>query len=269
MPPTCASWLARACTRRQRAASRTAPRLYRAPACTARASLYVSRPADPRGPGYSKDLEGLGRPRGHRRLGHRPRPTVQVAEAGPGARPARDRHRRRSRGDPRCHRAGGQAALGGCRAVTPLRRARQVRRLRIIVATAFFEIGSLLELDGEWQQLEKIRIPMGDETTHRTKKAFLEAAKARAAAALERNLEEGKEKNPFLHGAPAVVEALKSGRIECRVATSVKPVPSLASHRTMQLASREPPVRVEVQRLEELIHRHVGRRSPWAAGRAG
>ena len=38
------------------------------------------------------------------------------------------------------------------------------------VATGYFEIGSLLELDGKWQQLEKIRILMGAETTHRTKR---------------------------------------------------------------------------------------------------
>jgi hypothetical protein len=30
------------------------------------------------------------------------------------------------------------------------------------VATGFFEIGSLLALDGKWQQLDKIRILMGD-----------------------------------------------------------------------------------------------------------
>ena len=43
------------------------------------------------------------------------------------------------------------------------------------VATGYFEIGSLLELDGKWQQLDKIRILMGDETTHRTRAALLQA----------------------------------------------------------------------------------------------
>ena len=43
------------------------------------------------------------------------------------------------------------------------------------IATGFFEIGSLLDLDGKWQQLDKIRILMGDETTRRTKKLLLEA----------------------------------------------------------------------------------------------
>ncbi len=30
------------------------------------------------------------------------------------------------------------------------------------IATGFFEIGSLLKLDGQWQKLDKIRILMGD-----------------------------------------------------------------------------------------------------------
>ena len=36
------------------------------------------------------------------------------------------------------------------------------------IATGYFEIGSLLDLDGKWQRLDKIRILMGAETTHRT-----------------------------------------------------------------------------------------------------
>ena len=83
----------------------------------------------------------------------------------------------------------------------------------IDIATGYFEIGSLLELDGKWQQLEKIRILMGDETTSRTRTALLEAKKDR----LDSSIEDDKEKNPFLNGVPAIVEALRSGKIECRV----------------------------------------------------
>jgi len=43
------------------------------------------------------------------------------------------------------------------------------------IATGFFEIGSLLSLDGHWQKLDKIRILMGDEVSMRTKRALLEA----------------------------------------------------------------------------------------------
>ncbi|MCY3651610.1 MAG: hypothetical protein OXG89_01075 [bacterium] len=33
------------------------------------------------------------------------------------------------------------------------------------IGTSFFEIGSLLAMDGRWQQLEKVRILMGDEVS--------------------------------------------------------------------------------------------------------
>ncbi len=85
------------------------------------------------------------------------------------------------------------------------------------IATGYFEIGSLLALDGKWQGLEKIRILMGDATTNRTAKALLAAVKARANDQLDGSLESDKEQNPFLVGVPAVLAALKSGQIECRV----------------------------------------------------
>ena len=85
------------------------------------------------------------------------------------------------------------------------------------IATGFFEVGSLLELDGKWQQLDKIRILMGAEVTHSTKAAFLKATKERAEDVLDASIELEKQKEPFLHGVPAIVEALKSGQIECRV----------------------------------------------------
>ncbi|MDQ3379645.1 MAG: phospholipase D-like domain-containing protein [Actinomycetota bacterium] len=90
------------------------------------------------------------------------------------------------------------------------------------IATGFFEIGSLLGLDGSWQQLDKIRILMGAEVTHSTKAAFLKATKGRAEAMLDASLEDEKRAEPFLHGVSAIVEALKSGQIECRVYTKDK-----------------------------------------------
>jgi hypothetical protein len=91
---------------------------------------------------------------------------------------------------------------------------------RFDIASGFFEIGSLLELDGKWQKLDKIRILMGDEMTRRTKKALLEAVTAKVVASLDASLEVDKGENPFLDGVPAVVEALRSGQIECRVYVS-------------------------------------------------
>ena len=85
------------------------------------------------------------------------------------------------------------------------------------IATGYFEIGALLTLDGKWQELDKIRILMGAETTHRTRKAILEAVQAQALDRLDESIEEDKEPNPFLHGVPAILAALRSGQIECRV----------------------------------------------------
>lgn len=85
------------------------------------------------------------------------------------------------------------------------------------IATGFFEIGSLLALDGKWQHLEKIRILMGDEVTGRTRKAFLEALQTKVSERLDGSLEAEKKDNPFLEGVQAIVEALQSGKIECRV----------------------------------------------------
>ncbi|MBM3470195.1 MAG: hypothetical protein FJX73_05320 [Armatimonadetes bacterium] len=47
------------------------------------------------------------------------------------------------------------------------------------IATGCAEIGALLALDGKRQPLDKIRVLMGAETTHRTRKAFLEAVRSR------------------------------------------------------------------------------------------
>ncbi|MFC1866548.1 helicase-related protein [Thermodesulfobacteriota bacterium] len=85
------------------------------------------------------------------------------------------------------------------------------------IATGYFEIGSLLGLDSKWQKLDKIRILMGDETTRRTRAALLEAIKSKAEQHLDSSIDIDKEKNPFLHGVPAIVDALESGQIQCRV----------------------------------------------------
>ncbi|MFC1529560.1 helicase-related protein [Gemmatimonadota bacterium] len=85
------------------------------------------------------------------------------------------------------------------------------------IATGYFEIGALLALDGKWQGLEKIRILMGAETTIRTRKVILEAVRSQAVDVLHQSIEDDKDSNPFLHGVPAILEALRSGQIECRV----------------------------------------------------
>ena len=86
----------------------------------------------------------------------------------------------------------------------------------IDIATAYFEIGSLLALQDEWQKVDHIRILMGDEVSHRTKSAFV-AALDQVKQRLDISLEMEKEKNGFLAGVPGIVEAIRSRKIECRV----------------------------------------------------
>jgi superfamily II DNA or RNA helicase len=90
------------------------------------------------------------------------------------------------------------------------------------IATGCFEIGSLLALDGQWQKLDKIRILMGAETTQRTRQALLEALKKSVTSQLDSSIENAKDKNDFLDGVPAITDALRNNRIECRVYTKKK-----------------------------------------------
>src|SRR5438876_11517831 len=78
----------------------------------------------------------------------------------------------------------------------------------IDIATAYFEIGSLLALDSEWQKVDAIRILMGDEVSLRSKAAF-DRGLSKIEAALDASLEHAKETNDFLVGVPAIVEAGK------------------------------------------------------------
>lgn len=85
------------------------------------------------------------------------------------------------------------------------------------IATGYFDIGALLALDGHWQKLEKIRVLLGAQVMAPTRKAMLDGVTARAARVLDMSIEDEKDPNPFLHGVPAIVDAMRSGQIECRV----------------------------------------------------
>jgi len=86
----------------------------------------------------------------------------------------------------------------------------------IDIATGSFEIGALLELDGDWQQVDQFRLLMGDEVTRRTKQAILEGLR-QITERLDRSIESEKEQNDFLDGVPAVVDAFRSGKINARI----------------------------------------------------
>ncbi len=81
------------------------------------------------------------------------------------------------------------------------------------VASAYFEIGSLLALDGQWQKVDSIRILMGDEVTKKTKTVLTQALTGR----LDASIEDRKVHDEFLEGVPAIVDAIKAGRIHFRV----------------------------------------------------
>lgn len=84
------------------------------------------------------------------------------------------------------------------------------------IATGYFDIGALLALGDEWKKVDKIRILMGAEVSLKTKQAFVDAMSHRTDT-LNESIEKTKDKNDFLDGVPAVVEALRSRKIECRV----------------------------------------------------
>ena len=84
------------------------------------------------------------------------------------------------------------------------------------IATGYLEIGGLLDLDGEWQKMEKIRIILGDEMTKRTK-SVIDSVVDSMINRLRDSVDEEQEKNEFLLGVPAIIHAMQSGKIECRV----------------------------------------------------
>ena len=86
----------------------------------------------------------------------------------------------------------------------------------IDIATGYFEIGSLLASKDEWQKVDHIRLLMGDEVSKRTKTTF-EKGLQNIRDRLDGSIETEKQRNDFLTGVPAIVDAIRSGRIQCRV----------------------------------------------------
>ena len=88
----------------------------------------------------------------------------------------------------------------------------------IDIATGHFELGAFLALDGEWQKVDKIRLLIGGETSRQTADAI--------AATLDRSIEvERTDGDPMLTGAPAVLQAIRAGKIEIRTYREKKPHP--------------------------------------------
>lgn len=85
----------------------------------------------------------------------------------------------------------------------------------IDIATGHFELGAFLALDGAWQKVDKIRLLIGGETSRASADAI--------ATALDTSiLNERRAGDPFLTGAEAVVDGIRSGKVEIRVYTPKK-----------------------------------------------
>ena len=84
------------------------------------------------------------------------------------------------------------------------------------IATGYLEIGGLLDLDQSWQKLDKIRIILGNEVTKRTKEV-IDAVVEALLSRLRDSVDAEQEHNEFLIGVPAIIDAMKSRKIECRV----------------------------------------------------
>lgn len=82
----------------------------------------------------------------------------------------------------------------------------------IDIATGFFEIGALLALEGHWQKVDKFRILIGGDTTRQTTEAI-----RRATSAIDESFHKAREEDIFLVGIEAIVEAIRSKKIEIKV----------------------------------------------------
>ena len=87
---------------------------------------------------------------------------------------------------------------------------------RFDIATGYFDISALNALDGKWQQLDEIRILMGDEMTKRTSSA-LQKALDKITDFLDQSIEKEKDTNIFLKGVNGIIQGIRSGKIKCKI----------------------------------------------------
>lgn len=86
------------------------------------------------------------------------------------------------------------------------------------VATGVFEVGAFLQLEGLWQDLDKIRVLMGDETTKRTKREIVQALLEKSNDSIENE----KERGDALTGLAAIRQAIEAKKILLRVYSKSK-----------------------------------------------
>jgi hypothetical protein len=108
----------------------------------------------------------------------------------------------------------------------------------IDVATGYFEIGALLCLKDKWQNVDRVRVLMGDEVSRRTKRAFTEGLK-KITDRLDQSLKLEKAKNDFLEGVPAIVKGQRSGKFSAasteKISFMPRPILPMAARLSLDL----------------------------------
>ena len=87
----------------------------------------------------------------------------------------------------------------------------------IDIATGYFDVAALLALDGAWQKVEKLRILIGDETSHRTAELV-----KRVRETIDETAVAHRVNDPFLTGLDAIVQGIVNGQIEIKIYTNEK-----------------------------------------------
>ena len=119
------------------------------------------------------------------------------------------------------------------------------------IATGYFEIGALLALDGKWQGLDKIRILMGAETTHRTRKAILEAVRRKHSAGSTKAPRRTRSRTPSCTGSQRSSKRSAPGQIECASKTWRSAAPGV--HRPRNTRGRGCPFAGSLQQLHVAV----------------
>lgn len=87
------------------------------------------------------------------------------------------------------------------------------------IATGYFEVGAMVDLDSHWQTVQAIRILMGDETSRPTRVFLVNALRSR-----QNGIEDAKKRNDWLalEHLQAIETAIVSGHIAVRIYTKDK-----------------------------------------------
>ena len=89
---------------------------------------------------------------------------------------------------------------------------------KIDIATGVFEVGSLLQFEGLWQQVPQIRIIMGNETGKTTQKVIVQGLLDKS----DDSIESEKERDDALTGLPAIRDAITNEQISLKTFSEAK-----------------------------------------------